>query len=81
MDNDPRSFASAIPSEVWDSVQHGTMRTLYRGVPFYKSPFDIALYLQLIGRVRPSTIIEVGTKYGGSALWFAGLRTCRPTMA
>ncbi len=75
MNNIPRSFASAIPSEVWDSVQHGVMHTLYRGVPFYKSPFDIALYLQLIGRLKPSTIIEVGTKYGGSALWFADMQT------
>jgi cephalosporin hydroxylase len=75
MTNVPRRFASAIPNEVWDSVQHGVMRTLYRGIPFYKSPFDIALYLQLIGRLKPSTIIEVGTKYGGSALWFADTQT------
>jgi cephalosporin hydroxylase len=70
-----RSFESAIPSQVWDSVQHGVMRSVYRGVPFYKSPFDITLYLQLIGRLKPLTIIEVGTKYGGSALWFADMQS------
>lgn len=49
------------------------MRTVYRGVPFFKSPFDIALYLQLLSKQQPATVIEIGTKFGGSALWFADM--------
>jgi cephalosporin hydroxylase len=47
------------------------MSTLYRGVPCLKSPLDLVLYLQLIHRLGPRTIIEIGSKFGGSALWFA----------
>jgi cephalosporin hydroxylase len=68
-----RSFLSSISTEVLDSVQRGTMSTVYRNVPFFKSPFDIALYLQLLSRQAPRTVIEIGTKHGGSALWFADM--------
>lgn len=68
-----RSWLSSLPDPVLDRVQHGTMRTVYRGVPFFKSPFDIVLYLQLLSRQRPATVIEIGTKFGGSALWFADM--------
>jgi len=68
-----RSFCSSISAEVFDDIQHGTMRMVYRNVPFFKSPFDIALYLTLLSRHAPRTVIEVGTKYGGSALWFADM--------
>jgi cephalosporin hydroxylase len=70
-----RDFASALPTPVLDRVQVGTMRQTYRGVPFLKSPFDIALYLDLLGRLQPGTVIEIGTKFGGSALWFADMMT------
>lgn len=49
------------------------MRTVYRGVPFFKSPFDIALYLQPLSRRHIRSVIEIGTKFGGSALWFADM--------
>jgi len=49
------------------------MRSVYRSVPCYKSPFDLALYLQLLSSLRPRTIIEIGTKSGGSALFFADM--------
>lgn len=68
-----RSFRSSISAEALDRIQVGTMRTVYRNVPFFKSPFDIALYLQLLSRQAPHTVIEIGTKYGGSALWFADM--------
>jgi cephalosporin hydroxylase len=70
-----RSFSSIIPGAVLDRLQLGTLRQVYRGVPFYKSPFDIALYLNLLSNLRPKTIIEIGTKHGGSALWFADMLT------
>lgn len=68
-----RPFESRLPGTVINDVQQGVMRTAYRGVPFLKSPFDIALYLQLLHHLRPRTVIEIGTKHGGSALWFADM--------
>lgn len=45
-------------------------RTKYLGVPIAKCPFDLWTYQELIHRVRPSVIIETGTWFGGSALFF-----------
>jgi cephalosporin hydroxylase len=60
-----------IPPRLLAATQGGVMRTKYRGRAFLKSPFDAVLYLQLFQRLRPMTVIEIGTKDGGSALWFA----------
>ena len=68
-----RPFRSSIPPPALDQLQSGTLAMDYRGVPFLKCPLDIALYLRLLSRARPSTVIEIGTKHGGSALWFADM--------
>lgn len=65
-----------LSTEVLGNIQEGVLRTRYRGVPFLKSPFDISLYLQLIGDLMPKTVIEIGTLAGGSALWFADMLSC-----
>lgn len=66
-----REPRTAVPAALLASIQRGVMASRYRGREFLKSPFDVLLYLQLIDRLRPRTVIEVGTKDGGSALWFA----------
>lgn len=70
-------FSTALPADLLGTIQQGMLRTRYRGIPFYKSPFDVILYLQLLDRLRPATIIEIGTFKGGSALWFADMMTAR----
>jgi cephalosporin hydroxylase len=72
-----RAFASSLDAQALDRIQAGTMRTVYRNVPFFKSPFDIALYLQLLSQLAPRTVIEIGSKFGGSALWFADMLTAQ----
>jgi cephalosporin hydroxylase len=47
----------------------------WRGVPCFKSSYDIAIYSMLIDELRPGTIIELGSGAGGSALLFADLCT------
>lgn len=68
-----REFGSSVPAETLDRIQLGTLRSVYRNVPFYKSPFDIGLYLQLLSRLAPRTVVEIGASHGGSALWFADM--------
>lgn len=63
-----RSF---LPPSIQRSIQSGIMDFTYRGYGFFKSPFDIALYLRLLEQLRPELIIEIGSAQGGSALWFA----------
>ncbi len=70
-----RPFKSALSAPTLDAIQHGALRTVYRGVPCLKDPFDIGLYLQLFSRLRPRSVIEIGTKFGGSALFFADMLT------
>lgn len=70
-----RTFEAAMLSPVFDNMQHGVLRSVYRDVRFLKSPFDIGLYLQLLSRLRPQTVIEIGCRFGGSALWFADMMT------
>lgn len=61
-------------SEVLEHIQQGVMeRTTYFGIPTHKSPNDAWVYQQLIHAMRPDVIVEIGTKYGGSALYFAHL--------
>lgn len=62
---------SAIPQRLLRSVQAGTFAYTYRGIPCWKNPFDLALYTLLIHRVRPATVVEIGSAAGGSAVWFA----------
>ena len=41
------------------------------GVRLKKYPNDLMAYQQIIYKLRPQVIVECGTKYGGSALFFA----------
>jgi cephalosporin hydroxylase len=45
----------------------------WRGIPCFKTSYDIAIYAMLIDEFRPRTIIELGSGVGGSALLFADL--------
>lgn len=49
------------------------METRWRGVRVLKNPCDLWTYQELIHKVRPRIIIETGTCYGGSALFFADM--------
>jgi len=42
----------------------------YKGVPVLKLPNDLILYQEAIWEKRPEVIVEIGTKWGGSALYF-----------
>src|SRR5215470_5438993 len=45
----------------------------WRGIPCFKTVYDLAIYAMLIDELRPATIIELGSGAGGSALLFADL--------
>jgi cephalosporin hydroxylase len=62
---------SALPPWLMDSIQGGTLTYDYKGIMTAKNPFDLALYDLLISRLRPRTVIEIGTGNGGSSIWIA----------
>ena len=45
--------------------------TRFLGVQVWKTPLDLWLYQELIHDERPDVLIEAGTKFGGSAYYFA----------
>lgn len=45
--------------------------TYFEGVPLLKNPMDLWVYQDILWDLRPTLIIETGTAYGGSALYFA----------
>jgi cephalosporin hydroxylase len=65
-----RSFASEIPHAFMLRIQQSVHHYRYKGIQMVKDPFDIALYPMLLWELRPRTLIEVGSKSGGSGLWF-----------
>lgn len=64
-----RHFRVDLPTRALGKIQAGTLRTRYKGLRLAKSPFDLALYMQVIEKLRPKTIVEIGTSEGGSAAW------------
>jgi cephalosporin hydroxylase len=42
----------------------------YAGLPMEKFPEDLRTYEHLLWQTRADTVLEIGTRFGGSALWF-----------
>ena len=43
----------------------------YHGIEMQKNPMDMMVYLELIYKVKPDVILEIGAAGGGTALWLA----------
>lgn len=69
MATNDRARDSLLTPELLETIQRGTLAYSYRDVQTFKNPFDLALYTLLLWRVKPRTIIEIGSNRGGSALW------------
>lgn len=54
-------------------IQEATFKYHWRGLRLIKSPFEMALYPLLLWKVKPRTVIELGSHKGGSAVWLADL--------
>lgn len=48
-------------------------KTTWLGVPILTLPFDIFIIQELIFKIQPDYIIETGTGFGGSALFYASI--------
>jgi cephalosporin hydroxylase len=66
-----RSFATAMCPKNLREIQLATHRYAWREVGLWKNPFDFANYWRLVWQFKPRTVIEIGSKFGGSALWLA----------
>lgn len=55
------------------AANEGWFRNHWLGVPIWQLPDDLIGLQHAVTSIRPSLIIETGTKYGGSALFFASI--------
>src|SRR5262245_14628191 len=56
--------------EYWAARVAQHTEDTYAGVPMSKLPEDLRAYEHIIWDTCPSVVIEIGTQFGGSALWF-----------
>lgn len=54
----------------YDHIHSHRRHPLWRGVPIIKMPTDMAIYHQVIWDKKPDFVIDIGTKFGGSALFY-----------
>jgi cephalosporin hydroxylase len=74
-----RKWGSELPLAALQSIQVGALQYTYRGIPMLKNPFEVALYQLLLWRLKPCTVIEIGSYLGGSALWYADMMSAFQT--
>jgi len=55
------------------AANEGWYRQSWLGVPIWQLPDDLMLLQRIVTAIRPALIVETGTKFGGSALYFASL--------
>jgi cephalosporin hydroxylase len=55
------------------TVNKGEHQPLWRGIKVTKGPTDLILYAEAIFENKPDYIIETGTRFGGSAAFFADI--------
>ena len=73
----PNSVHRAVVTQFHRLFYHSSQArletTTWMGTPLNKCPMDLWIYQELLHRVRPAVVVETGTAWGGSALYFAGL--------
>jgi cephalosporin hydroxylase len=68
-----RAIVAQFHRLFYHSFQERLEATTWMGTPVNKCPTDLWIYQELLHRVRPAVVVETGTAWGGSALYFAGL--------
>eukprot|EP00747_Dinoflagellata_sp_TGD_P059472 gnl/TRDRNA2_/TRDRNA2_151579_c0_seq3.p1 gnl/TRDRNA2_/TRDRNA2_151579_c0~~gnl/TRDRNA2_/TRDRNA2_151579_c0_seq3.p1 ORF type:complete len:253 (+),score=9.98 gnl/TRDRNA2_/TRDRNA2_151579_c0_seq3:2-760(+) len=63
--------AAGFPYDLYLGSQGEIGQFYYKGVPMMKMSWDLQLYSMLLTEVKPATLIELGSGYGASAIWFA----------
>jgi cephalosporin hydroxylase len=58
---------------IWHYNSHLWTDTKWMGVTTLKSPSDMWNYQEILVALKPSVVVEFGTRYGGSALFFAAV--------
>jgi cephalosporin hydroxylase len=66
-----RTRNSVFDTNIVGRLMVGKYKNTYTNIPFLKDVVSQHLYLELIKKLKPKTVIDLGTAFGGSALWFS----------
>lgn len=55
------------------AANHHWYRHHWLGVPIWQLPDDLVTLQEIVANLKPGLIVETGTKYGGTAVFFASL--------
>jgi cephalosporin hydroxylase len=69
--NAARSVVERFVDFYYSGGTAGNLR--WNGVDIIKNPCDLWMMLELFQRIRPRVLVETGTHFGGSALFYADL--------
>lgn len=61
------------PDRFLEENAEDTPRAAWLGVPTWKLPSDMWVYQEILAETRPDVVVETGTQYGGSAMFYAGV--------
>ena len=70
---DPQVVTDEFHRLFYSHARRTWQATSFMGVPVWKNPMDLWVYQELLFDLRPDLIIESGTSFGGSALFFASM--------
>lgn len=70
-DYDQHAPTIAAFHRAWYASTQTHGMTFFENVPILKNPMDLWVYQDILWDLRPTLLIETGTAYGGSALFFA----------
>jgi cephalosporin hydroxylase len=65
----PSPFTGSV-ADYWRVRAEQHTQDTYAGVPISKFPEDLRVYEHLLWLAAPQVVIELGSQFGGSALWF-----------
>lgn len=71
-----RTFDTFFAPDQLEAYQAGVMSYEYAGIRCLKSPLDTAIYLRLIHDCQCRSIIEIGSRFGGSARMLRDFARC-----
>ena len=71
VDLEARTRDSVLTVDFVSRLMVGKYKNTYRDAPFLKDAVSQHVYLQLIAKLTPGTIIDLGTAFGGSSMWFS----------
>lgn len=70
---DGRGWTSVLSVKAHIGMMRGSLAYTYRGLKCIRYPIDMPLYLLLLQELKPTTVIEIGTREGGGAAWLGDM--------